>query len=254
MTFASSGVGLEHVTASRIITATNMQSFSSNSSPERPQNDSQSTRTSPYQHRNRNLRRFLEDTGQLVPRVLAVLNFMRQQNIDLSSLLWAISWNVEELTGNTLVSWERTSLMLSDNLPAILHNWLRPPRHHSAGVRTKAAGQVMRSWAVDTVCDTINDEMRGLKELFKSPPSELSQEKLTEIDFADMISEVSKTAPTLWKVLRNAAYTPRQEKKNVLKNPDMVRHHVCGMLTIESTKNLGRSDDDLNGLVLALRT
>jgi hypothetical protein len=31
---------------------------------------------------------------------------------------------------------------------------------------------------VDIVCDTIDDEIKGLKELFKSPPSELSQKKL----------------------------------------------------------------------------
>ena len=137
---------------------------SSEFSPKLTPAASRSTRTSPYQQRSRNLRRFLEDSGLLVERVLSVLHFMRANDIDLATLLWAlwaVSWNVDELNQDTLVSFERTSLMLSDDLPQILDNWFRPSRSHSAGTCTQAGRRTMRDWSVDTVCRIVDEEMKG---------------------------------------------------------------------------------------------
>ena len=62
---------------------------------------------------------------------------MKSIDINLAILVWAISWNVEDLINHKAVVFERTSLMLSEELPQILRNWLKPPRQHSAGIRTK---------------------------------------------------------------------------------------------------------------------
>jgi hypothetical protein len=112
--------------------------------------------------------------------------------------------------------------MLSEELPQILRNWLRPPRQHSAGVRTKAARQALNEWALSTVCKAVNDEMKDLKTFLKSSPSDVSEECLLDIELESMVSQVSTMAPTLWYVLRHAAYTPKQDKRNALKTPDMV--------------------------------
>jgi hypothetical protein len=53
---------------------------------------------------------------------------MRANNVMLSTLLWAISWNVEELNANQQVAFEWTSLLVSDKHPQILCNWYKPPQ------------------------------------------------------------------------------------------------------------------------------
>ena len=72
-------------------------SFSSNSSSENSPNNHQSTGSSPYQQRTRNLRQFLITSGLLVERVVSVLEYMKSIDINLAILVWAISWNVEDL-------------------------------------------------------------------------------------------------------------------------------------------------------------
>jgi hypothetical protein len=50
---------------------------------------------------------------------------MRSHNITLSVLLWAVSWGVKELNSNHQVIFERTGLLVSDELPEILKNWFK---------------------------------------------------------------------------------------------------------------------------------
>jgi hypothetical protein len=193
-------------------------SFSSDSSSEHPPNNCRSTGLSPYQQRTRNLLQFLTNSGLqvLMERVISVLEYMKSIDINLAILIWVISWNVEDLINHKVLVFERTSLMLSEELPEVLRNWLRPPRQHSAGVRTKAARQALNKWALRTVCETINDEMKGLKTFLKSSPADVSEESLLSIQLDNMVSEVSTMAPTLWYVLRHAAYTSKQDKRNAL--------------------------------------
>jgi hypothetical protein len=112
--------------------------------------------------------------------------------------------------------------MLSEELPKILQNWLRPPQQHSAGIRMKAACQALNEWALGTICEVVNDEMKGLKTFLKSSPADVSEESLLSIQLNNMVSDVSMMAPTLWYVLRHAAYTPKQDKRNALKTPETV--------------------------------
>jgi hypothetical protein len=57
-----------------------------------------------------------------VERVISVLEYMKSNDINLAILIWAISWNVEDLINHKIVVFERTSLMLSEELPEILCN------------------------------------------------------------------------------------------------------------------------------------
>ena len=87
---------------------------------------------------------------------------MKSVDINLPAFLWAMSWNITELSSNPKVSAKITALMLSDELPEILAHWHRPPRKHNHGVCTKATYDTMNTFALETVLETINDEMGSL--------------------------------------------------------------------------------------------
>jgi len=148
---------------------------------------------------------------------------MESLEIDLAILLWAVSWNVPELVSDSRVRFMRTSLMKSDELPTILAHWHRPPRTHGTGTRTTAANLTMESWAKETVCKAMDIELRALTLAMSSPQDELTEESLLSIQWQDMIDKVKVKAPTVWYLLRHCAYTPNQEKRNKIKNPDPVR-------------------------------
>jgi hypothetical protein len=76
--------------------------------------------------------------------------------INLPILLWAISWNVEDLILDPYVKFNRTALMLSEELPTILSHWFKPPRSHNQGIRTKAAQAILTDWALEQLLDMIN--------------------------------------------------------------------------------------------------
>jgi hypothetical protein len=218
---------------------------------ESPSNGSQSTGMSPNQRRSQNQRRFLQESGLLTERVLAVLDCMRENDIDLINILWAISWNVEGLSGHPSVVLNRTSVLISDDLPQILHKWLNPPRSHASGARTKAIRENIKAWALETVLETLDGELKCLKKVMKSKPSELTEAALLDIKLQDMIDEVSTTAPVLWKTLRHVAYTPLQDIRNTMKNPDPVSY-LSYFISCINMKIIDCPYDDLDGRLLAI--
>ena len=117
---------------------------------------------------------------------------------------------------------ERTTLMHSEELACILANWHQPPRQHDTGIRTRAAKEAMTSWAIETVSDMIDDEIQALEPALTLPREDLSEESLLSIKWQDLVEQAQSTAPTLWKILRNASCTRKQDKRNTLKTPDAV--------------------------------
>ena len=117
---------------------------------------------------------------------------------------------------------ERTTLMHSEELGSILVNWHQPPRQHDTGIQTKAAKEAMTSWVIETVSDLIDDEIQALEPVLSLLRENLSEESLLAIKWQGLIKEVQSMAPMLWKVLRNASYTWKQEKRNTTKTPDAV--------------------------------
>ena len=54
---------------------------------------------------------FTSNSHQLVECVISVLEYMKFIDISLAILIWAISWNVEDLVDHKVVVFERTSLI-----------------------------------------------------------------------------------------------------------------------------------------------
>lgn len=128
-TLALAGVGLPHVICNALFSRYYLHLLMDLplASPRQP---SIPCPTSPYLQCACNSHRFLEQNGKLVKHVLAVLDFMRSTDVTLSTLLWAVSWGVEELNSNHKVIFEHTSLLISDELPQILNNLFKPPQRH----------------------------------------------------------------------------------------------------------------------------
>ncbi|KAF8237484.1 hypothetical protein L208DRAFT_1421552 [Tricholoma matsutake] len=162
----------------------------------------------------------LIDTSDISDWVLQVLDLMDELHLNLPLFLWAISWNVLELTSNNCVCFARMALMVSDELPGILAHWHRPPRSHGQGIWTKAARKALNDWALDTLCETLDDELSILK-LTMLSQQHLSEEVLLAISWKEMILEIKSLAPTLWKLFRYTLYTPMQEERNKMKDPDV---------------------------------
>jgi hypothetical protein len=155
---------------------------------------------------------------------------MRSVDINLPILLWAISWNVPELVSDPKVSAERTALMLSNELPGILAHWCHPPQKHGLGIRTKAAYESMNKFALESVLELVDNEMGALKDVLSSPQTELSEGALLSIKWKDLMASVCHKAPTTWALFCHAAYTPKQESRNTIKNPDTVSCLHCHTL------------------------
>jgi hypothetical protein len=148
---------------------------------------------------------------------------MDKLHLNLPLLLWAISWNVPELTSHNRVCFARMALMVSDELPGILAHWHRTPCSHGQGIWTKAVRKALNDWALDTLCETLDDELLTLKPTMSLLQQDLSKEVLLAISWKEMIPEVKSKAPTLWKLFRYSLYTPMQEKRNKMKDPDAVQ-------------------------------
>ncbi|KAF8222270.1 hypothetical protein L208DRAFT_1524744 [Tricholoma matsutake] len=153
---------------------------------------------------------------------------MDELHLNLPLFLWAISWNVPKLTSNNHVHFARTALMVSDELPGILAHWHRPPHSHGQGIWTKAARKALNDWALDTLCETLDDELSILK-LTMLSQQHLSEEVLLAISWKEMILEIKSLAPTLWKLFRYTLYTPMQEERNKMKDPDVATLLIISM-------------------------
>jgi hypothetical protein len=162
--------------------------------------------------------RHLAASGDIAERVVNILQYMENLHINLPIFLWAISWNVEALVSNPQVRFARTTLMLSEELPGILTHWHQPPRQHNAGVRTKAAKLAMTEWALETLCDSIDDELLTLGPYMQFPQEDVSEEALLDIRIQNMILEVQTNAPVLWKLVCNLSCTHKQARRNKNKN------------------------------------
>lgn len=148
----------------------------------------------PHRRQTLNFREFLAITGDISERVVEVLDLMDSLHLNLPLLLWAISWNVPELVLHSRARFARTALpvMTSEELPGILANWHRPPRAHNQGIRTKAACNAMNEWALDVVCNMLDQDMSALEPTMHYPQEDLKEETLLDISWSKMIPEVNE--------------------------------------------------------------
>ncbi|KAF7800317.1 hypothetical protein EIP86_011567 [Pleurotus ostreatoroseus] len=183
-------------------------------------------------------RNFLESLGTeaIIQRCEQAIDYLAEQlNLDLTLLLYyCTSWTVPEATANAKIQYARTALMWSQELPVILKNWHKPPRRHNAGICTRAARSALDSLAEDVIKRRINTEMRTIAPFMRAPPDEVKAANIM-FDIEDMIDTVKVAAPTFWTILRSAFYTPAQDERNVLKDPDL------SILTAVASASFSRS-------------
>ncbi|KAF7291218.1 hypothetical protein MIND_01265300 [Mycena indigotica] len=162
---------------------------------------------------------------RILDKVLVVLDCLKGEKMDLPIFLDALLWGDSECIADGKGQYARTTLMTSECFPSILERCHKPPRP-SGGAVPVAGGPVLEKLAVDLVQRAVDKEMEALAPLFRSPRDALTGERLVEIDFGELKAEAQKLAPTLWNVLRTAAYRPAQAKRNKRKNPDLVVLHM----------------------------
>ncbi|TDL30201.1 hypothetical protein BD410DRAFT_709862 [Rickenella mellea] len=162
--------------------------------------------------------------------VKAILDHMKDVNLNLPLFLDAICWGDSSCEQCPVIQFQRTALMHSEELPGILARCHRPPRKHAKGNKAEGGKQALENFAIDCVSKMIDREMNNIAPIMKSPPSQMNTESLTSISFEDIMTELQSPSgcPTLWSVLRRASYCKRQEKRNSTKNPDLaVMMQIC---------------------------
>lgn len=151
-------------------------------------------------------RRFvIQDEDDLFRRVRNVLDCLDGSGLDLPIFLHALSWGAEGLISDNKARYHRSVLMNSTELPEIIKQWSR---------RSEAAQRFLTTWAVDHVTQRINTEMNAAVEKLRCDGDDLSEQTFLSITPQSMESLLEPEVPTLWTVLKSAAKTSQQEKRN----------------------------------------
>ncbi len=149
---------------------------------------------------------------------------MEQAGIDAPIFLDCLCWDDTDCKKDAKIRYACSSLMKSKELPNILHCWhslLRPKG--SKKKRPKAVADVLEGFASECCQKKLDKEMESIAEILSSPAGEdIREERLVNVKFDNIVSEMEVHAPISWGLLQSLAYTPRQEQQNTEKNPDKV--------------------------------
>ncbi|KAJ7440734.1 hypothetical protein FB451DRAFT_1058621 [Mycena latifolia] len=200
--------------------------------------DEEETRNDPIQLANVRGAKARLEGEDILAKVKKVLRCMKDEGLPLPLFLDALSWGDPKCVADKTCIYARTSLMVSDELPGILERWHKPPR--ASGARPAGARGPLEQFALKTVCTSIDRGIKLSAPLFLSPPEELSEEHLTSFDFDSFKSKVRMGNPTLWEVIRHAAYSPLQESRNTHKDPDMVVLNIISQIQYTRSHRRGR--------------
>ncbi|KAH7924175.1 hypothetical protein BV22DRAFT_1166000 [Leucogyrophana mollusca] len=185
----------------------------------------------------RKLRAQLEGKD-LTPALLNIISAIKAEGLNLPLFLDAVCYGYE--TPNATIRYARTSLLVSEELPAILERCLRPPRTHNKGKRPVGAKRSLEQFSVRCVKDLIQRDMEKVSVHFLSPPEELTQEHLTSFDFAEFIELVKSEVPLLWDFLDHTAYSQKQRARNSTKGSDMVTLQLLSQSQYTRSHRRGR--------------
>ena len=185
--------------------------------------------------------------ADVLSKVKRVISYMQGEGLNLPLFLDAVFYGDLGCHNDAVVRYQRTALMVSDELPVLLDRWYQPPSRSEGhqGQRPLAARKVLISFAKRIVNEEIDREIKRTAKFFVSRPELLSKEHLLSLDFHAMLETCRTYAPTMWHLFRNAAYTAEQEKHNIRKNPDMVSATSTGCMNI-LTLDGDRSFNDLS--------
>lgn len=176
--------------------------------------------------RTRSLRERLTP-GTAHQKVLDVLNYLDTIGLNLLIFLDLLSWGNQACIENRKINYERTSLMVSEELPSILARWHKPPRSpRSTSARAEGASHVVEQFAFDCVTSVIGSELQGVSETMRCSAEELSTEGLTGLQIEDLILKLSSPGfggtPKFWSLLRRLTHTKRQQDRHMQKDADLV--------------------------------
>ncbi|KAF8673067.1 hypothetical protein AX14_005425 [Amanita brunnescens Koide BX004] len=143
--------------------------------------------------------------ADVLSKVKNVINCMRNEGLNLPLFLDAIFYGDLECHNDKVVQYQRTALMVSDELPVLFERWYQPPSRSQGyhGQRPLAATKNIVNFARSIVNREIDGEIKRTAKLFMSGPELLSKEHLLSLDFHSLITECRNHAPTM-------------------KNPDMI--------------------------------
>lgn len=151
-------------------------------------------------------------------KVRKVLYMMDVEGINLPMFLHLVCWGDDGCIKDEKIRYERTALMVSEELPGILSAMREPPRSsesRSHARRPAGAAKALNDFAVDTVSNLLDDELEQSTRLFRSPADGLSEAELNGFSIRDTAKQLAEPsgAPTLVRILRAAMDRQRRPRK-----------------------------------------
>lgn len=178
----------------------------------------------PIAHQNTMHLRARLDGADILSKVKRIFNCMQSEGLNLPLFLDAVFYGDAGCHNDAAIQYQRTALMVSDELPILLERWYQAPSRGQGyrGQRPLAAKKVLVNFAQKIVNEEMDREMKRTAKSFLSSSELLSKEHLLNLNFNIIMAECRTQAPMTWSLFRKAAYTVEQEKHNTHKNPDMV--------------------------------
>ncbi|EGO28171.1 hypothetical protein SERLADRAFT_434025 [Serpula lacrymans var. lacrymans S7.9] len=166
-------------------------------------------------------------TGTPASKVRLVLEYMNMLGLNLPLFLDYLSLGDYNCITDPEIRYERTALMVSDELPVILARWHKPPQTKGThNARATVGKDVLEAFAFSCVREAIERELNSIQELAKCPPKDVSEEGLTSLLIDDLVLKLQSPGfggtPKLWELLQRLTRTPTQEKQNSGQNTDFL--------------------------------
>lgn len=182
-----------------------------------------SFKTDAYTSQTRAFRDFVDKRGDIQSRILDIFQYMIANQINLPIFLHSLCGGCPSILANGSLKWGMDALVKSEELADILAYMhtrsAQKPRRQKKATHDKSKA---KSVALKLVEKQIGKEMRALKPFMRLPTSEVSKEALLAISIESMAADVKQVAPTFWSIMRSAALTSKQAKRNTLKDPEPV--------------------------------
>ncbi|EGO05048.1 hypothetical protein SERLA73DRAFT_68695 [Serpula lacrymans var. lacrymans S7.3] len=156
-------------------------------------------------------------TGTPASKVRLVLEYMNMLGLNLPLFLDYLSWGNYNCITDPKIRYERTALMVSDELPVILARWHKPPQTKGThNARATGGKDVLKVFAFPCVREAIERELNSIQELAKCLPEDVSEEGFTSLLIDDLVLKLQSPGfggtPKLWELLQQLTRTPTQEK------------------------------------------
>ena len=114
----------------------------------------------------------------MLSKIIAVLWFLEEQEINLPLFLDAFSWGHKECRDVLLIRQARAQLFHSKEMPRILKHWWTPPKSGPDTARPKGIKEIMEGYALPCLKEKINEEMQAVASFLRSKSLHLSTTEL----------------------------------------------------------------------------